>query len=287
MINLPSHIRNNTALYRQLNCSEALFTIYNCPLQNKFEDVWSNLNYVVYVVRGRKIWHTNEGSYDLTEGSCVLVRKGATIVEQFIESEFCFYLFFIPDNFIRDVLNTKSIPIANPYVKPNLLIPIANGAQVQTFFNSMSTYFDAVKEPDPSLLEIKFKELILMIADNPNNSELLTYFCSIINEPNQASLQQVMENNFSYNLKLEEYASLCARSLSSFKRDFQKIYHVPPGKWLLERRLHYAHHLLNHAGKTVAEAAFESGFEDSSHFSRAFRIRFGSSPISVKQQKNR
>ncbi len=91
-----------------------------------------------------------------------------------------------------------------------------------------------------------------------------------------------MEENFCYNLKLEGFAKLCARSLSAFKRDFQNIYKTTPAKWLLEKRLAYAHHLLSNSGRTVAEASFESGFENNSHFSREFSKRFGVTPASIK-----
>ncbi len=83
---------------------------------------------------------------------------------------------------------------------------------------------------------------------------------------------------------MEEFARLSNRSLSAFKRDFQKEFNVTPGKWLVEKRLHNAMHLLSNAGKTVSEAAFESGFENPSHFSRAFRSYFGIAPASVKLQ---
>jgi AraC-like DNA-binding protein len=35
--------------------------------------------------------------------------------------------------------------------------------------------------------------------------------------------------------------------------------------------------------KTISEAAFESGFETTSHFSRSFKQRFGMAPSSIKQ----
>jgi AraC-like DNA-binding protein len=148
----------------------------------------------------------------------------------------------------------------------------------------MLPYFDAVRQPDQSLLELKFKELILMIADDNGNGELLSYFCSLLKEPNNISLKAVMEENFCFNLKMEEFAKLGARSLSAFKRDFQRIYNTTPGKWLMEKRLSHALHLLTHLGKTVTETAFESGFESPSHFSRAFRQRYGSSPVSIRQR---
>jgi AraC-like DNA-binding protein len=93
-----------------------------------------------------------------------------------------------------------------------------------------------------------------------------------------------MEENFSYNLKQDDFARLSARSLSAFKRDFQRLYNTSPGKWLMEKRLNHALHLLTNLAKTVSEAAYESGFESPSHFSRAFRQRFGSPPIALRQQ---
>jgi AraC-like DNA-binding protein len=234
------------------------------------------------VVDGRKIWHTGHASYDLREGSCVFVRKGASIVEQFFDTEFCFFLFFIRDEFICDVLKSKSNPIGKSGKKYDPVISIDNNATVRAFFQSMMFYFDASRKPDQSLLELKFRELILTIADNPENGELLSYFCSLLQEPQTVSLQKVMEDNFCFNLKMDEFAKITSRSLSAFKRDFLRIYNTTPGKWLMERRLNNAHHLLTNMGKTVTEAAFESGFESSSHFSRSFRQRFGNSPISIK-----
>jgi len=282
LYNLYTHIANNPARCERLTCGDTLFTSYNCGLKNKFEDLWSHHNYIVYVVEGRKIWHTGHGSYDLREGSCVFVRKGATIVEQFIETEFCFFLFFIPDDFICDVLKRKSNPLGKSGRKYDPVMTIDNSAEVQTFFQSMMFYFGASRKPDQSLLELKFRELILTIADNPENGELLSYFCSLLQEPQTVSLQKLMEDNFCLNLKMEEFAKISSRSLSAFKRDFERIYKTTPGKWLMEKRLNYAMHLLTNIGKTVSEAAFESGFESPSHFSRSFRQRFGHSPVSVR-----
>jgi AraC-like DNA-binding protein len=235
-------------------------------------------------MEGRKIWHTAHGSYDLHKGSCMFVRKGACIVEQFYDASFCMVLFFLPDEFICDVLKSKATPIHKPGKKYEPLIAIDNNFSVQAFFQSMISYFDSNRDPDQSLLELKFKELVLTIADNPANSELLSYFGSLLQQPQGVSLKNTMEDNYCFNLKLEQFAQLSNRSLSAFKRDFQKLYNTTPGKWLLEKRLKHAMHLLTNAGKTVSETSYESGFENPSHFSRAFRQYFGIAPTSVKQQ---
>lgn len=283
MFNLHGTILSNPGYFRQLRCRETLISLYNCPLENKFEDAWSHHNYIVYVIEGHKIWHTAHGSYDLRTGSCVLVRKGACIVEQFFDTAFCLVIFFLPDDFICDVLQKKQTPLYAPGRNFDPVMPVDNDASVQAFFNSMLPHFDATREPDQSLLELKFRELILTIADNPKNAELRAYFCSLLQEPQSVSLQRIMQENFCFNLKLEQFAQLCNRSLSAFKRDFQKVFDTTPGKWLTEKRLQQAMHLLTNMDKTVSETAFECGFENPSHFSRIFRERFGIAPASVKQ----
>lgn len=246
--------------------------------------MWSHHNYIVYVVEGRKIWHTAHGSYDLREGSCVFVRKGACIVEQFFDVSFCLVLFMLPDDFICDVLKSKTIPMHKPGTKFDPVMTIENVPTIHSFYQSMMPHFDAGRHPDPALLQLKFRELVLTIADNPGNKELLSYFCSLLQGPQSVSLQRIMEDNFCFNLKLEEFAKLSARSLSGFKRDFIKLFDTSPGKWLIEKRLNHALHLLTNLNRSVTDAAFESGFESTSHFSRAFRQRFGTSPAAIKQK---
>ena len=181
---------------------------------------------------------------------------------------------------------TKSKPLTKYGKSYEPLIVLNTNETLAGFFLSMASYFAEVREPDPSLLELKFKELILNIADNPRNEELLSYFCSLVHEPQSISLQRIMMDNYCFNLKMEQYAKLSGRSLSTFKRDFQKLYNTPPGKWLLEQRLNLSMSLLGNTTKTINEVAFESGFENVSHFSRSFKKRFGIAPSAVKQSQS-
>ena len=283
MLNIYANKINNPQSYRQFKCRESLITLYNCPLKSRFQDVWSKHNYIVYVVEGTKTWHTPTGKYQLVPGSCVFIRKGAAVVEQFFDGVFCLVMFYLPDDFITEVLKTRTLPVYQPLDKYDSVIALASDDQVEVFFRSMLALFNSGRDPDPSLIEVKFRELVLTLAGNSNNAGLISYFCSLLNEPQAVSLQRVMEENFSYNLKLEDFAQLSNRSLSTFKRDFIRHFKVSPGKWLLDKRLSHSHHLLTNTDKTVAEAAFESGFENRSHFSRAFTKQFGETPRSRRK----
>lgn len=288
MVNFQERVLQYPQYCRQFSCGSSLITIFNCPpearlMKNKFADLWCHENYIFYVLEGKKVWHTSHGSYEIGEGNCVLVKKGAIILEQFFDIGFCVVLFFIPDAFICDTLKGRPAPLVK-LDQPYSPVMLLNSTEVlKAFFVSMYAYFSSSTAPDEALLELKFKELILNIAGNPQNMEAISYFCSLMSEPRSVSLQRVMNDNYCFNLKLEQYAQLCNRSLSAFKRDFEKQFDRTPGKWLMEKRLQHARFLLCNRHKSVSEAAFESGFENQSHFSRAFKNRFGMSPAAVKQ----
>jgi AraC-like DNA-binding protein len=115
------------------------------------------------------------------------------------------------------------------------------------------------------------------------NPELAGYFQSLL-KSDAPVLPQIMEANFSYNLALEDFARLSHRSLSTFKRDFRKYYKQSPGKWLLQKRLDYSAVLLKNPALNVSQVALDCGFEDLSHFSRAFKEKFGTSPAHYRKE---
>ena len=155
------------------------------------------------------------------------------------------------------------------------------------FFSSMKSYFSGDEKPTEPLLQLKLKELILSILLSKANPELSAYFRSLA-DSEAPSLAATMEANYRYRLSLEQFAKLCHRSLSSFKRDFRKHFDEPPGRWLLHRRLDYAAALIRSSPeKTITDVVFDSGFEDVSHFSRTFRERFEMSPTEYRDNNTR
>ena len=90
-----------------------------------------------------------------------------------------------------------------------------------------------------------------------------------------------MNQNYHFNVHLERFAYLTGRSLATFKRDFEKLYHTTPGRWLQQKRLQEAHYLITEKGKTASDIYLDLGFEDLSHFSYAFKKQFGEAPSRI------
>ncbi len=285
MINLYNAVRANPS-YSKLEIGDFLFAEYTCGVTARLLPNWTETDYLVHIVTGRKTWHTPEGIWRANPGETLYFKKGATIVEQHLEVDVCLLMLFIPDalmrSTVRELNQTLSLaPVPSHSAGPALRVE--HDAALDALFQSMRTYLAAEQKPSEPLVRLKFKELVMSVLTGGTNSELASYFHRI-GASEAPLIAEVMEGNFRYNLSLEEYAKMCHRSLSSFKREFELQFHESPGKWLLHRRLSHSATLLRNSPMNVTEIAFESGFEDVSHFSRAFKARYGVPPMAYRQE---
>jgi len=284
MLNTYDTIRENLH-FNKFVVGELLFVEYKCPIEQEVAGVWTPMDCFVHVLSGRKTWRTTDGTVTAEKGQTLFFKKGAAIVYQDFKDDFCVMDFFVSDNFIRDVVREVSGQLSGggagePFRKA--AIAVNRDVTLEAYFQSMLAYFTATAKPAETLLTLKLKELIVSILLGGNNPELAAYFQSLLKSDSPV-LSQIMEANFCYNLALEDFARLSHRSLSTFKRDFLRYYKQSPGKWLLQKRLEYSAVLLKNPALNVSQVALDCGFEDLSHFSRAFKEKFGTSPAHYRK----
>lgn len=264
--------------FNKFEINDTICVEYSCPLENERAAICSQSDYIIYVLSGKKTWKTINGEWTMVAGDILYVKKGATLVHQNFEDDFCMLGFFISDDLIQESMRELNIKTTHRTpVHQFTAAPLASDTYLDGFFQSMLSYFKGEDQPQEALLKLKLKELLVNISYNPENAPLSSYLKSIA-ENNYPSLTQIMESNFCYNLNLSEFAKLSHRSLSTFKRDFHNHYNTTPGKWLLSKRLDYSANLLLKNSSSITDVVYESGFEDTSHFSRAFKQRFGVPP---------
>ncbi len=139
---------------------------------------------------------------------------------------------------------------------------------------SLMPYFD-MKDLPEDIASIKITEAISILrALDTGIDQVLADF----EEPGKIDLVAYMEQNFMFNLTAEKFGYLTGRSLTTFKRDFKKAFGTTPQRWLTQKRLELAHYQLAEKKKKPQEVCYEVGFENLSHFSFAFKKRFGYAP---------
>lgn len=271
--------------FNKLEIGDLLFAEFTCPTDVAKQASWSHVDCLVHVLSGRRTWYTADGVWPAKHGDTLFFRKGANIAEQFFDAEFCLLMFFVPDNLIKSTVRELAASLTSPTPQAEPMKPVVrvdNDVALSAFFQSMRAYFSGKEKPSEPLLHLKLKELIISILTSGKNPTLAAYFRSFISR-DAPSVPEIMEANYRFNLSLEEYAQLCHRSLSSFKRDFRNHFQETPAQWLLQKRLDHAAALFRSTQLNVTEIVFESGFKDVSHFSRVFKQRFGVTPKAFRQ----
>lgn len=144
------------------------------------------------------------------------------------------------------------------------------------YFNSLADYFH--ENVSAELVSYKKQELIHLLL---RKDELFRNILFDFAPPGKIDLESFMQRNFKFNVGLDKLAFLTGRSLATFKRDFEKIFNLPPNRWLQQQRLKEAHYLLVEKHLKPSEVYLEVGFESLPHFSYAFKQFFGKTPSSV------
>lgn len=282
MTNFLEYIRTNSS-FDKLAYDELLFAEYKCPIKEHKLPIWSDANYLAYVLSGRKTWSSENASYELKKGDAIFVAKGAHHIEQVLDKEFCLLIFFFPDDFIEDVLQYANFRQLKSSEQTPKLIPVDVNESLGIYFQSMASFFSQKQTPSKQLLDIKFKELLLQLINFQSNATLFHFFGSATSSPKRR-FRQLIENNLQFNLGIEEYAKLAGMSVSTFKRFFQSVFGSSPGKYIINARLSFAALHLKKEDKTIQEIAYESGFESQAHFTRMFTKKYKTSPSKFRQR---
>lgn len=277
MINLYSLVKNQ-ASFRKMEVNELLFVEYTCLVEETRFGVWSNNNYVAYVTSGKKAWRTTSREYEAVKGDILFIKKGANLTHQFFGDEFCAIFLFLPDDFIRSIVQ-KNPTLFQTSRKDvgvqDAVIRLQTNELLESYFDSVASYLSLNTQPNERVIMLKLEELILQACTT--NGIINDYFLSL-GQSQAHQLSRIMEDNFSFNLKLDDYATLCNMSLSSFKRAFRQQYKTTPAAWLRQRKLELAHTCVTTTDMPVNQIALQCGFEDASHFIRTFRQAFHATP---------
>jgi AraC-like DNA-binding protein len=286
MLNVKEHIEEHPEKYEQFKVNDLLFVEYHCIVEELKSGSWTPNNFFIYVLTGKKKWKSGEKIHTTEPGDALFIKKGGYVVHQFFDQEFCSLLIFVPDKFIKNVIRKHQIDcVSNTSVKfTDTIISLNVNNVLSNYFHSVLSYFPKSTPPPKQLLKVKFEELIISILSDPENEQLARYLNNICTQ-DKISIREIMEANFMYNMRLEEFAKLSGRSLSTFRRDFKEHFNTTPGKWLTKKRLEYGKYLLESTDKSINEITFDSGFENPSHFSRIFKKRFGVAPSQFKEVK--
>jgi AraC family transcriptional activator of pobA len=99
-----------------------------------------------------------------------------------------------------------------------------------------------------------------------------------------ARFRAAVEQQFRRNLPLDAYAKMLGVSPSRLRAACLKVAEQPPARMIRERRLLEARRMLLYSNVTIAETAYELGYDDPAYFSRVFTRNVGQPPRAFRKR---
>lgn len=236
-----------------------------------------NQNIISFLIEGTKEVIFDNEALSITPSKFIVMRSGNCLMTEKRISETSLYksvfLFFSNEmlyNFIRKMESERSESI-----EPKSVYAFDYDDFLKRFVDSLSDISGLSKTVQSKLLEVKFEEIMLYLADKYGTDFL--YSLTTNRDDAAQKFIRTIENSHLSKLTLKELAFLCNMSVSTFKREFEKYYSKSPIKWFQNKRLEHAHYLLSQE-KSPSEVYFEAGYENLSSFSQAYKIKYGVTP---------
>lgn len=235
---------------------------------------------LLFVISGVYTVRFKDQEYTVRSNEMVFLHKSIRI--DYIKSgesgsEFMldYMMFFLNENMLEEFVQFSGFKPTNTLNEfiPVSIIPV--NELTRSYIASLKPYFETPEEVKDGLVRIKFMELLFHLA---NANEHFLYQLLQPNHDKNSNFGKMIEENITNPISISDLAYLSGKSLSTFKRDFQAVYHTSPLKWIRSQRLDKAKKLLAETSLSVTDVCFSTGFENVAHFSKVFKLQFGLPP---------
>lgn len=233
-----------------------------------------------FTIEGSSDLHVSGKTYTFNSGDFRFLRKNQ--LAKFtkrppVGGEYRSVSVIIDGQTLRSISEEHNLKATGPYTGENVLV-LKSNPLFTNFVESLKPYLNTTTPLNNAVTTLKVKEAVmLLLQTHPELQNLLFDF----SEPGKVDLEAYMTEHYKFNVDLSRFAYLTGRSLATFKRDFERIFHTSPNRWLQQQRLKDAYYRIKEKGDRVSDVYLDVGFKDLSHFSFAFKKAYGITPSKV------
>lgn len=242
---------------------------------------------LLFVANGWLKLESVEGVQELHTGKNLLLKCGiyfADILEEANQDPVTVIAIHLPQALLKKLIQSEQSFFSEHSVKSSSTNTEIAGRALAAFLQSLTIYFDEPTIQTDALITTKLRELLLLLVQSQYAGSLKELLESMFS-PQRASFMEMVEAHIFTRATIEDMAALSGMSLSSFKRKFTSIYKESPAQYLQSRKIQEARKLLLHSSLTISEIAYQTGFQDPSHFTKVFRKWSGQTPVAYRTNK--
>lgn len=239
----------------------------------------------IYFLEGKTKISSSDELQEIEPKESVLLKCGTYFADLLKYSHADMYeilVFHLYPDILRNIYSDEIPRFIEPVANKPLVQKLLSTDIITKFIESLYFYFENPSLASDDLLQLKIKELLLLLVQTKNAESVLTLFSDLFT-PRNRNVKDVVHNHLFSDLTTRDLAELCNLSLSTFIRTFKDIFNDTPANYIKSKRLERAKKLLSIGTLTISEIAFKTCFADVAHFSRTFKSAFKISPSEYKR----
>lgn len=259
----------NTPVY----LSKALNLYYGgweiCCLMHTFGPAIRQHYLVHYVTRGKgRLW-MNDTCYVIEKDTMFLIRPGITCVYQADKDDPWEYCWICIDGYdVENMLNNSG------FDKVNLLFFDKSNGEVRDAMLNFIFYFSKYKNNEYMLLSRLYNIFGHMKIQMKKQQAKSIHV--------ERAIDYIYEN-YSKNISVTDIAEYLGIDRTYLYRLFKEEYNMSPQKYLLNFRLKTAMNKLEGGNMSIADIAYNCGFNDASAFCHQFKKVYKDTPLNYRR----
>jgi AraC-like DNA-binding protein len=242
-------------------------------------EFFTNTPCLAFVLRGTETFTSfDDRQIKLEQHEMLFMPKNIFLVSDFVRTDGpleAFLFFFDPETI--DFYLKRMAPRAVGRVNEQQSYKVTGNNNVTRYMKSLYEVYRDI-DGTQDLLQTKLLELLFLIDVLDENKNLTAFLSNARANSAKRSISHLMREYRCHNLSVQDFAELTGRSPSSFNRDFKRQFGMTPHQWLIDARLERAMELIRDTQMTVTEVALEIGYDNVSHFIKAFKTKYGQTP---------
>ncbi|MCD7972324.1 MAG: AraC family transcriptional regulator [Candidatus Azobacteroides sp.] len=256
---------------------------YTCYNQVTYREINEPFHRLIHIMEGSFHITISGKEYEAQTGEYMLLAKGNLARIKMIPSPRSGYFRLICVNIsnkaLKRYLQQNTYPENRHYI-PVTVKKLPSHDLWDILFSDLKLSINKNYILDRNLMNMKSQQT-LYILNLLEKDLMFSLFHS--DEFPRKDLQEYMEQNYMFNVPLKVFAEYSGRSLSTFRREFEKFFNTTPTRWLLSRRLEEAYKRLATGTVKPVQIYLEVGFETQAHFNRCFKQKYGISPGQIRK----
>lgn len=287
---LSTLVENRTA-YTYDSCELNVFETHQ-----KAKDVRLVFNDFVFtsMLRGKKVMHLgNKEAFDYMPGESVIVGPNEVMGIDFPEARIgqptqCIALAISQHliDFTMEMLNEKHPKVLEQeqwQIDPSVHHIINNQELINTVNRIIRISRTENSTTKDLYVDLAMKEMIIRLMQTQARHVFTSSPKALAAHHPLAYAIHIIQNKVNEKIDFDRLANAACMSRATFFKKFKEAFGLTPGQYVLSERIKLAKKWLKKANCSITQACFNSGFENLSHFTSAFKKEEGISPSAFKK----